>query len=227
MAKWIQGHVDQASWKSLTLKSSKFQWKKSVTNGGGYCLDGPTILKLIFDTINPSAEIGTDVYFKMIQNCCLAKLKYNVNKALDEIEWTYKQITLHGETYDSLYLHVYDLLLSTKNDKFVGWTKHVNQDINTGTGEYKGYDAIKLIHAAQKNYINLKKSGSWPQDAKFVVLATQFADLIKSAHVTNGGNNRKQTESIKKPGGERLYKEWQLKKISDTMTHNGKTWWWC
>ncbi len=112
MAKWIQGHVDQASWKSLTLKSSNFQWKKLVANGGGYCLDEPTILKLIFDTINPSTEIGTDAYCKMIQNCRLAKHKYNVNKSLDEIKWAYKQITLRSETYNSLCLHVFDLLLS-------------------------------------------------------------------------------------------------------------------
>ncbi len=62
------------------------------------CNNGPTILKIIFDAINPSTEIGTDRLCKTIQNCSLAKHDYNGIKAFDKVEHAYKQIMLHNET---------------------------------------------------------------------------------------------------------------------------------
>ncbi len=36
IAEWIEGHVDQASWKMIQLRSPKYQWSVLAINGGGF-----------------------------------------------------------------------------------------------------------------------------------------------------------------------------------------------
>ncbi len=104
-------------------------------------MDGPTIIKALFDLIDPSTEVGTEQFRKTIQNCRLSNFKYNVNDALNEVEHADQQILLRNETYNSLRLHVFDTLLSAKNDEFTQWVRCVKQDVNTGSREYKGFTA--------------------------------------------------------------------------------------
>ena len=70
--------------------------------------------------------IGTDRYRKSIQNCCLKKHGHNILKAMETIETALKKIEWKGETYDSLRLHVFDCLNSTKNSDFKEWVRRVN-----------------------------------------------------------------------------------------------------
>ena len=122
--------------KTLSLCSREYQWKKADADGSGYCDDGPILLKLLLDEIDPSTEIGTEMYRKQIQNARLNKFDFDMKKARDEVEFAFRQIVLRGETYDSLRLHVFDLLLSARNSEFLTWVQRVKQDVNTATGDY-------------------------------------------------------------------------------------------
>ncbi len=60
IAEWVEGHVDQASWKMIQLCSSEYQWPVPAIHGGGCQNDGPTLLKIIFELMDLSTEIGTE-----------------------------------------------------------------------------------------------------------------------------------------------------------------------
>mgnify|MGYP006969296618 CR=1 FL=1 len=75
IAKWVEGHLDQASWKMIQLQASQFQWKVSNADVGGTRMDGPTIIKALFDLIDPSKEVRTEQFRKTIQNCHLSNFK--------------------------------------------------------------------------------------------------------------------------------------------------------
>ncbi len=60
IAEWVEGHVDQASWKVIRLRSSEYQWPVPAISGGGCQNDGPTLLKIIFELMDLSTEIGTE-----------------------------------------------------------------------------------------------------------------------------------------------------------------------
>ncbi len=121
ISKWVEGHIDQASWKMIKLQASQYQWKVADAGGGGTRMDGSMIIKALFDLINPSTKVGTEQFHKIIQNCRLSNFKYNVNDALNEVKHASQQILLQNETYNSLRLHVFDTLLSVKNNKFTQW----------------------------------------------------------------------------------------------------------
>ena len=73
-----------------------------MSNGGGFCLDGATMLKILLDEIALSTIVSTDNYRKQIQNCCLPKFNYNIKECLEHIERCNKDILAQGETYNSL-----------------------------------------------------------------------------------------------------------------------------
>ncbi len=235
IAEWVEGHIDQPSWKMIQLCSSYYQWSVPAAKGGGFRNDGPTLLKILFELMDPSTEIGTEEFRKTIQNARLSNYKYNVNEALNEVEHSYQKIVLRNETYDSLRLHIFDLLLSAKNDEFLQWVRRVKQDVNTGSGEYKNFTAQQLILAARKQYNNMAKSGSWdkvdPRDAQFAAMATQIQQLqaAQAAHATSGGGHTGGNNSGSNGGGSKKYQveEWMTKKTEDQIWWNGKPWWWC
>ncbi len=57
IAEWVEGHINQASWKMIQLCSTECQWSVPAADGGGFCNDGPTLLKILFELMDPSTEI--------------------------------------------------------------------------------------------------------------------------------------------------------------------------
>jgi hypothetical protein len=231
--KWIYGNFDADAIRTIKPKSPEFTWQRSQSNGGGFCLDGATMLKIILDEIAPSTIVGTDNYRKQIQNCCLPNFSYNVKECLKHIERCNKDILSQGETYNSLQLHTFDRLKSAKNSEFKTWVRRVESDISSGTGEYKSFTPVMVISAAKKQYLNMADTGKWdkldPWDTQMIALLTtikenterqsQGYDLSKKTARGGGGGSY--------GGGQNSYDEWQLMKTGDTKTVNGKTWWWC
>jgi hypothetical protein len=231
---WIRGHFDEESLKALSLKSDDFQWTVPADDGGGVKCDGPTMIKLILDYIQPSTMIGTDRYRKVIQNCRLEKHGHNVLKAMEQIETALKQIERKGETYDSLRLHVFDCLNSTKNSDFREWVRRVRADIGCGKGEYSKHDGKMIIKDAKEQYANM--SDNWnqldPRDAQMLALATKLQSAeAKFVLLTNAAANSNNNPNNKGPGGTGGKgsgpEDWQYVKEGDTKTVYGKTWWWC
>ena len=228
LAKYIYGHFDEAAIKTVELKSSLFTWKNS---DGSPSLDGATMLKVIMDEISPSTIVGTEGFRRQIQGARLAKYGYNVKTALEAMEHAYKEIIRRGETYDSFRYHIFDCLISAKNSDFVTWTKRAQQDISSGTGEYKEFTAQMILESAKKMYMNMIATGDWdkvdPRDAQMIALLTSMkAATVQKTNVFTPGKPTSTAPSA--PSITRnSYEEWQLPKVGDTKIMNGKTWWWC
>jgi len=71
-------------------------------------------------------------------------------------------------------------LLSTKNSLFWGWADPINQDISSGTGEYKSYTPQMIIDAVNRQYLDMVVNGTSdqldPQQAHMMVLSAQLMD---------------------------------------------------
>lgn len=223
--------------KSIDLHSTKFTWKQSVEDGGNEHLDGPTMLKLILTKVNPSTMIGTDNYRKIIQNTRLPQHGYDVTAAMESIEAAFKEIIRRNETYDSKRLHVFDALKSGKNSKFKAWVERVEQDVCSGTGEYKNYSVDQIMQAACKLHTDMVSAGEWdrldPEQAQIIALTTALEQARKSGNIgqpppihhrddgTGGGGGGR-------GGGKSSVEEWRLTKTKgDSCVHDGRTYWWC
>ena len=241
ISKWVYGNFDADAIRTIELQSPEFTWKRSQSDGGGFCLDGATMLKIILDEIAPSTTVGTDNYRKQIQNCRLPKFSYNVKECLEHIERCNKDILAQGETYDSLRLHTFDCLKSAKNSEFKTWVRRVESDISCGTGEYKNFTPAMVINAAKKMYLNMTATGEWdkldPRDAQMIALLTtikentdrqsQRYDPSKKMAGGGGGSGPGGDGGGNSSASRNTYEEWQLTKTGDTKQVNGKTWWWC
>ena len=93
--KWIYGNFGVDAIRTIELKSPEFTWQRSQSDGGGFCLDGAMMLKIILDEISPNTIVGTINYRKQIQNCRLPKLSYNTKECLEHIKRCNKDI-LHS-----------------------------------------------------------------------------------------------------------------------------------
>ncbi len=77
--KVIEAHITKASTKKLMLKKSKFQW---TDPSGNMYNDGPIMLKMILNGINPSTWVGVSALKAHIEKASLSKYGNNVGKML-------------------------------------------------------------------------------------------------------------------------------------------------
>ena len=167
------------------------------------------MIKLILDYIRPSTMVGTDRHRKIIQNYRLEKHGHSVIKAMEEIETSLQKIEQKDKTYDSLCLHVFGCLNSTKNSNFREWVRCVKADIGCGKGEYAKHNGKMIIKDAKEQYTNM--SDNWdqidPHDAQMLVLTTELRTtkakcvLLTNAVANNNSNNRGRGG----PGGSRRH----------------------
>ena len=62
ISKWIYGNFDADVIRTIELKSPEFTWQRSQSNGGGFCLEGAMMLKIMLDEITPNTIVGTENY---------------------------------------------------------------------------------------------------------------------------------------------------------------------
>ena len=245
ISSWIRNNFTEEALDSIELQAAKFKWSVPLADGGGKRLDGPTMLKVILDTISPSLVVGTDNLRKSIQNTRLPKFKYDVVMGLESMERDYNEIRRRKETYDSMRLHVFDCLKSAKNTRFLRWVDRVEEDIRSNTGEYKGFDAAMVISAAKTQYRNMMEDKTWdkvdPANAQMLALLTALTTAAKSTTANNasngggngngggggGGGNGGTKGGSHSQGRPFTYEEWQTNKTTDSIVKNGRTWWWC
>ena len=80
ISKQIEGSLDKTSFKIL-LAQKIFIYTVPIT--GAQEFDGPTMLLLIVNSINPTTRVGASNYKKEIQNATLKKFSNNVQEMVD------------------------------------------------------------------------------------------------------------------------------------------------
>ena len=116
IAKRIKGTFDEASIKTIFNKKREFTWNDPIT--GIEELDGPTMLQIIIQGINPTTRVGVSDFKMEIQNATLPKHNDNVQEMLDYMEMNYEEIVCHNFTHPDYVMHLFNALLSSKNEIF-------------------------------------------------------------------------------------------------------------
>ena len=225
IAKRLQGIISSDSWASLLQYEHEFSWE---SQNGDQEFDGPTMLKLLITSVNPSTRVGVDDIKKEIQNARLAKYNHDVKKMLDDMNRKYLDVLRQGHTHDSYMMHLFDALLTSKNDSFVGFIQRKKDDWEIGGTE----TPTTLISLAVQKYNNMKKQNTWnqtnPKDAKIMALTTKLQKLenqVACYAVSSGTHQDKSNAKGGKSSGG--IDKWRMKNVGQSKTVNGVQYWWC
>ena len=214
----IENSLTTASLKTLFSKKKHFQWKDQF---GNLSNDGPVMLQLLIESVNPSTRVGVSDLKQQIRSIKLVTFQYNVVTMTDKLTHDYNQILERSHTHEDFVLDIYTALLTGKNDVFNHFIQAEKDKWETGTDQLPD----DIIEKAVQKYNNMVKQNIWIQsdsrDAKLIALTTKLEVLetqLKSnpsVHTTTINKNRFNIFP------------WRMKKVGPSITVDGKTWWWC
>ena len=249
LAKWIRKSLNDSDQKTLDLKKKHFQYKHATKKTIEE--DGPLMLKLIYDRINPSTRVG-------VRNLISSLFKFNLNdydqdvpKMADAFETAYNWILKKPDETVKPEGPFFDALLTSSNEDFVTGIKTELTKWESGTmmtlDEIKD-DAIKKYNnisermkkdgksftGSQLPY-NKTSSASLSDDkAKIIALTTQLEDakqqLLNAFASKSSDYNTQQPPSTNTGGGVRKpnIDAWRMKKtLGDKVQKDGKWFYWC
>ena len=116
ISKRIKGSITTSSQKSLMLHKDKFSWTSISTSEVKF--DGPTMLYLLVSTLSPSTRVDVTEFKNEIQNVRLDKYDQNLKEILDNMQDNYCHIADLDQTHQDNMMHLFDALLSSRNDIF-------------------------------------------------------------------------------------------------------------
>ena len=204
------------------LHKEKFSWTSATT--GEIKFDGPTMLYLLVSTLNPSTRVGVTEFKNEIQNARLDKYDHNLKEMLDNMQDNYGHITDLDQTHQDYLMHLFDALLSSRNDVFNAYIQRKKDFWEEGG--ILTHDA--LIVDATTKYNTMMKQKKWQQseskDAKIIALTTRLNVLESNSTSTNNRITGQSTPNTQGNDNDRnRFPEWRLKKTKDSFERDGKT----
>ena len=240
VAEWLHNTLNDEGYSDILRQQELFSFVDSAT--GIVKFDGPTMLKIVLDTIDPSVVVGVEVHRKRLEDIRLHEFGNDVTKMCSEIERVYQAIVDLGGTCESIRRYLITALSSGPNATFNNFIDRINDDIESGRGENKNANWRDIVLQARKKYINMEATKKWnhvdPRDAKLLALTTEL-EKIKKSHGGNGGggasNGSGGGNGSGNGGGNRNKQDmltdtvakWRATKGEESVQRDGKTWYWC
>ena len=206
---------------------------------GNEKIDGPCLLYLLFDRVDPSLVVSMETLREQIETAKLHQFKGNVDELLTHIEERHEKILDNGATCESIKRYTFNALLSGSCLDFNNFVKNIKGDVDSGIGTHADITFERLVLAARKKYLNMVASNEYsaidPKDAQLMTLATELKALKeKSANATNGGGGGGGGGGATRGGGAKfecvpgtnLWK-WRTIKGKTSVVVNGLTYYWC
>ena len=221
----IEGVISTDSYKDLMLQKEEFTW--TSPNDGHPLHDGPTMLKLLVTTVNPTTRVGITSYKNKIQEARMNKHGHNLISMLNDMEANYKKIIELGKTHEDWTMHLFDAMLSAKNKVFTDFIQRKKDDWEIGI------DIIpkNLITEAKAKYTNMITLNTWdkedPKDAKIAALTTQLVELQQCVLATRDLNKTQPEKGKSTDNKNGTIEAWRMKKDGDHKQVNGIDYWWC
>ena len=103
---------------------------------------------MIVDTINPSTRVGVSNLLKSMETVSMAKFNKDVDEMLNNIQEKYDRIIEKEEMYLEFFQHLFNALLTAKNDVFVRMIQRLKDSWNTG----EDITPTELIDAASTKF---------------------------------------------------------------------------
>ena len=223
IAKWVLNSLTVDGKRELMLDEDSFTFLYAGSSRKER--DGPSMLKIIFDRVNPNTTVGVMKHKKFLQTAHVGDHDACVTKLLDNMALNYKKILERKRTHNDYLMHLFDALETVRNTKFHLFIENERRAFETNRCS-KNYGPKDLIRAAREVYNNLidqdmydssketkkrtKKEGEKPEASRLLAFLTTAI------------------QGTKKKGGQwSEIEDWRFEKTQDTISKNGKTWWWC
>ena len=225
----ILGSLNESSLKSLKLKEKLYLWED--VNGTKF-YDGPTMLQLCIEKVNPSTRVGVSKLKEVLRSVKASSYDYNVGDLTDKMDATYREIVQRGSTHDDYVMDLFNVLLSNKNTIFTDFIQREKDKWDTGAV----IDPDVLITEAVTKYDNMVATSEWtvvePGTSKIAALTTELNELKeKFVLVTQNMMTGSQSHNSNPSGGSRRNDSipaWRFAKtLGDKVERDGKTWHWC
>ena len=111
-------------------------------------IDGPCLLKLLMDRVDPNIIIGIEVLCAELESVKLHSFGNNVDGMLTDMEENYVKILVYPCTCESIHRYCLNALLSGPNAKFNAFIEIIKDDIDSQTGLNKTMYFGELCTAA-------------------------------------------------------------------------------
>ena len=92
ISKAIEAHLTTSSFNKLLLNKKDFNWTK---DDGTTCYDGPTMLLICLQLVNPSTNIGVEKYILKLEQAIMGKYGNKVPDMLYDMKMYYNSIIDH------------------------------------------------------------------------------------------------------------------------------------
>ena len=113
------------------LKKSIFTFEDDTT--GIDLIDGPCLLKLLLDRVDPNIVIGIDVLCAKLESVKLHSFGNNVDAMITDMEENYVKILDNHSTCESIRRYCLNTLLSGPNAKFNAFIERIKDEIDLQT----------------------------------------------------------------------------------------------
>ena len=153
VAELIKNILTDAEYAKLMLKRSIFKFEDDIT--GIDLIDGPCLLKLLMDRVDPNIVIGIEVLRAKLEFVKLHSFGNNVDAMLTDMEENYGKILDNHSTCESIRRYCLNALLSGPNAKLNAFIECIKDDIDSQTGLNKTMSFNELCTAARSKYNNM------------------------------------------------------------------------
>lgn len=222
----IKNTLTPGGWDDLMLQELKFSFQ-GVNGIKSY--DGPTMLKVVLEEIDPTASVNIEMHRQAIEGAKLHQYKNNVVEMLKDIEKHYQAIVENGHAYDSdtYRRHLLSALRTGPNAVFNDKLQTIKSDVDACYGYNADITPQALIMSCKQQYINISRRGEWnkvdPKDAQIIALTTALKGAstkttVNVATPKNGTSTKTEREQ---------YFAWRTKEQGKTATWKGRVHTWC
>ena len=215
----------------------------TCSNTGAIVVDGPSVLWLLLDRVDPSLIVSVETLRAKIETMKLHTYKNDVGEMITDIEEAYRKILDSGSSCESILRYTLNALLSGPSQDFNTFVKAIKSDVESGIGQHKSITYEQLVVAARKKYRNMIESGDYnavdPKSAQIMALVTRIQTLEKGRAATTGTQSHiLATDGKPKPAsvdgkdrtpvGTYKIEKWRtIRTSAPSITDGGKTYHWC
>ena len=155
-AELIKNILTDAEFSKLMLKNNMFTFQDDTT--GKKMIDGPCLLKLLFDRIDPNVVVGVEVLYQKLEATKLHPYQNDVDAMLKDMKEFYSKIIKNKSTCKSIRRYMLNALLSRPNPKFNAFIEQIKDVIDSGIGLNNHMLHDDLATAARAKYNNMVAS---------------------------------------------------------------------
>ena len=117
-------------------------------------VDGPCLLYLLWNKIDPSLAVNVENLRATIKNIRLDSYENNVDEMLTDIEEKYQKILAMDATCESVIHYTINALLSGPDEDFNNFVERIKDEVVSGVGSQANITFNQLVDASRKYYQN-------------------------------------------------------------------------